>query len=72
MSVLLCHSTTMLQSQLRENENRSRKMLASHRERAPVTSLSMIQYATQRHIDSGWTAPQTHHSHDVVSWGWSG
>ena len=68
----LYHDATMVQPQLTDNENRSREVLASHRERAPVKPSSMIAYASREHIDSGRTAPQTPHSHDVASWRWSG
>ena len=68
----LYHDATMVQPQLTDNENRSREVLAWSRERAPVKAPSMIAYASREHIDSGRTAPQKYHSHDVASWRWSG
>ena len=68
----LYHDATMVQPQLPDNENRSREVLACLRERTPVKPSSMIAYASREHIDSGRTAPQKYHSHDVASWRWSG
>jgi len=65
------HDTTMVESQLTDNENRSREVLACLRERAPVKAPSMLRYTSREHIDSGRTAPQKYHSHDVASWRWA-
>ena len=67
----LYHDATMVQPQLPDNENRSREVLACLRERAPVKPTSMIAYASPRLQDSGSTAPQKYHSHDVASWRWA-
>ena len=64
----LYHDATMVQPQLTDNENRSRARSAWSRGQAPVKAPSMIAYASREHIDSGRTAPQKYHSHDVASW----
>ena len=63
----LYHDATMVQSQLTDNENRSREVLAQARERAPVKPSSMIAYATPQLIDSGSTGAQTCDRGSVVS-----
>ena len=63
----LYHNATMVESQLPDNENRSREVLARPRERAPVKAPSMIAYATPQLIDSGSTGAQTCDRGSVVS-----
>jgi len=65
------HDATMVQLELRENENRSRARSAWSRGQAPVKAPSMIQYASREHIDSGRTAPQKYHSGIMVSQRWA-
>ena len=51
------HGGAMTQSELTNETNRGREVLARPRERSPVLALSMIGYVSPQLIDSGSTGP---------------